>query len=130
MHVLVEPLDERQGSLLERLLLFFRHVHFSKLGRANPALERTASPPLNSALGVLMRHIYSGAFFLILGSVMLGASLYGVISGQALFLARRGGTVLVEQATQPTLFWFVVLFCAVGGGITTIFGRRLFRGAE
>lgn len=77
-----------------------------------------------------MRHMYSGAFLFALGMVMLGASLYGIVSGNAVFVARRGGSVLVEQAAQPVLFWGVVSFCAVGGGLTAIFGSRLFRGAE
>ena len=72
-----------------------------------------------------MRQIYSGLFFSLLALAMLGNSLNGLVAGEAFFLARHGGWVVIAHAAQPSLFRAVVAFCAVGGCITALFVRHL-----
>lgn len=46
---------------------------------------------------------FTGALFLALGVVVFGITLHGIDSGSGLALSR--GTLMVELAERPTLFW-------------------------
>ena len=70
----------------------------------------------------------TGILFLAVGLLAAGTSLTGLVQGNVWFLGRGGfGLRLIESASTPASFWFVVCFYLVAGLCFAAFGIRFIR---
>jgi hypothetical protein len=75
-----------------------------------------------------MRGHLTGSFFALIGLLAVSASAFGMARGAVWFLGRGGsGLTLIDKVGTPGLYWFVVIFYLLGGGLFVLFGIRTYR---